>query len=75
VGAGIIPAYRSGFILDTTEYFFRHKDSDILLQKKSGGWNKRVEKLCEKRFTFSSHELLSCLNLNSPLLPARDEFK
>ncbi|PLX54424.1 MAG: hypothetical protein C0611_00125 [Desulfobacteraceae bacterium] len=30
-------------------------------KKKLGGWNKRVEKLCEKRFTFSSHELLSCL--------------
>jgi hypothetical protein len=26
-----------------------------------GGWNKRVEKLCEKRFTFFSYELLSCL--------------
>jgi hypothetical protein len=35
------------------------KDSGSFPQKKMSSWNKRVEKLCEKRFTFSSHELLS----------------
>jgi hypothetical protein len=53
--------YHISQILFNPKYFIKHKDSGIFPYKKMDDWNKRVEKICEKRFTFSSHELLSSL--------------